>query len=58
MLTEYAYAFVLIGGFVLLGAGIAYAKLRNVQAGKDDVVKGSTPPPSYESGTSKPEDRR
>ena len=50
MFGDHAYALVIIGGFIVLGAAIAYAKWRNMQAGKDDVVRRDAPPPSYEDG--------
>lgn len=47
MIGENLYAFMIIGGFIILGGVIAFAKLRNKQAGKDDVVHRDGPPPNY-----------
>jgi hypothetical protein len=45
MVGESIWAFLVVGGFIILGLGMAYAKFRNVQAGKDEPVhRDGTPP--------------
>lgn len=47
MPTESIWAFVVVGGFIILGLGIAIAKLRNNAAGGDEPVRREGAPPNF-----------
>ena len=41
------WGFVVVGGFIILGLVMAYAKLRNRAADADEPVHRDGPPPNY-----------
>ena len=45
--TEPMWAFVVVGGFIILGLGILIAKLRNNAAGGDEPGRRDGPPPHF-----------
>ena len=47
MFGDNIWAFVVVGGFVILAAAIGYAKLKNKQAGADEPVGDRASPPHY-----------
>ena len=42
------WAFVVVGGFIILGLVMAIVMLRNKATGADEPVERSGPPPSYD----------
>ena len=47
MFGDSIWAFVVVGGFVILAAALGYAKLKNKQADADEPVGGRAAPPNF-----------